>query len=147
MGRLWQTLILSEWRAELAWLPVETLIHNQQQVYYNVLGICDRASNRTPFVEFMLAKLREALEENVQTRVKPNVAMSVEMSVENPSTPGATSQQLLMLLAQQPELTVIQLAEKMGLSRRTIERHLKLLQAQQRLQRMGSKKGGRWQIV
>lgn len=143
MGRLWQTLILSEWRAELAWLPVETLIHNQQQVYYNVLGICDRASNRTPFVEFMLAKLREALEENVQTRVKPNVAMSVE----NPSTPGATSQQLLMLLAQQPELTVIQLAEKMGLSRRTIERHLKLLQAQQRLQRMGSKKGGRWQIV
>jgi len=52
-----------------------------------------------------------------------------------------------MLLAQQPELNVIQLAEKMGLSRRTIERHLKLLQAQQRLQRMGSKKGGRWQIV
>ena len=27
MGRLWQTLILSEWRSELAWLPVETLIH------------------------------------------------------------------------------------------------------------------------
>jgi len=45
MGRLRQTLILSEWRAELAWLPVETLIHNQQQDYYNVLGICDRASD------------------------------------------------------------------------------------------------------
>jgi len=29
MGRLWQTLIFSHWRAELAWLPVETLIHFQ----------------------------------------------------------------------------------------------------------------------
>lgn len=34
MGRLWQTLILSEWRAELAWLPLETLIHFQQERYY-----------------------------------------------------------------------------------------------------------------
>lgn len=30
MGRLWQTAILSEWRPELAWLPVETLIQKQQ---------------------------------------------------------------------------------------------------------------------
>ena len=41
MGRLWQTLILSQWRPELAWLPVETLIHNQQQDYYRILGECD----------------------------------------------------------------------------------------------------------
>lgn len=34
MGRLWQTLILREWRSELAWLPVETLIHYQQDRYY-----------------------------------------------------------------------------------------------------------------
>ena len=38
MGRLWQTLILSQWRSELAWLPVETLIHFQQDRYYQILG-------------------------------------------------------------------------------------------------------------
>ncbi|SFN69139.1 Fic/DOC family protein [Xenorhabdus japonica] len=41
MGHLWQTLILSEWRLELAWLPVETIIHYQQQAYYQVIRECD----------------------------------------------------------------------------------------------------------
>lgn len=67
MGRLWQTLILSEWRAELAWLPVETLIHDQQQEYYRVLGECDRASDCTPFIGFMLEKLILALTEGIKS--------------------------------------------------------------------------------
>ncbi len=61
MGRLWQTLILSQWRSELAWLPVETLIHDDQQRYYEVLGACDA----TPFIEYMLMNLRDALREGV----------------------------------------------------------------------------------
>lgn len=65
MGRLWQTLILSEWRSELAWLPIETLIHQQQQDYYQVLGQCDRSADCTPFITFMLDKLKEALAESV----------------------------------------------------------------------------------
>lgn len=50
MGRLWQTLILSQWRQELAWLPVETLIHHQQERYYEILGLCDKTSDCTLFV-------------------------------------------------------------------------------------------------
>lgn len=65
MGRLWQTLILSQWRAELAWLPVETLIYNQQHEYYRVLGECDRKSDCTAFVSFMLEKMTEALTEGI----------------------------------------------------------------------------------
>lgn len=66
MGRLWQTLILSEWRTELGWLPVETLIHYQQDHYYQVLGQCDRVSDCTPFIEFMLANMITALKEGVE---------------------------------------------------------------------------------
>lgn len=69
MGRLWQTLILSQWRPELAWLPVETLIHNQQQDYYRVLGECDRASDCTAFIAFMLEKLAVALREGIETQL------------------------------------------------------------------------------
>lgn len=65
MGRLWQTLILSQWRAELAWLPVETLMHYQQERYYQVLGMCDRQSDSTPFIEFMLENMVTALKEGV----------------------------------------------------------------------------------
>lgn len=61
MGRLWQSLILSRWKPVLAYLPVETLIHQQQQQYYQALSAADRASDVTAFVEFMLNALLQAL--------------------------------------------------------------------------------------
>ncbi|EMO2020893.1 Fic family protein [Pseudomonas aeruginosa] len=65
MGRLWQTLILSQWRAVLAYLPVESVIREQQDAYYEALAISDKAAEATPFVEFMLAALRQALLDGV----------------------------------------------------------------------------------
>ena len=67
MGRLWQTLILSLWRPVLAYLPVETVIRDQQEAYYAALAAADQAAEATPFVEFMLAALRQALQEAGQT--------------------------------------------------------------------------------
>ncbi|SEK63644.1 Fic family protein [Pseudomonas sp. NFIX51] len=61
MGRLWQTLILSLWRPVLAWLPVETVIREQQEAYYAALSAADQRSEATPFVEFMLQALQQAL--------------------------------------------------------------------------------------
>lgn len=66
MGRFWQTLILSRWRPILAWLPVETVIRNRQEAYYQVLGASDQAADASPFIEFMLASLLEALKETDQ---------------------------------------------------------------------------------
>lgn len=67
MGRLWQTLILSQWRPMLAYLPVETVIRDQQESYYTALAAADQAAEATPFVEFMLAALRQALQEAGQS--------------------------------------------------------------------------------
>jgi len=63
MGRLWQTLILSHWRPVLAYLPVESVIRSQQEAYYAALAHSDRLSEATPFVEFMLQALAQALTE------------------------------------------------------------------------------------
>ncbi|CDG18852.1 Fic family protein [Xenorhabdus doucetiae] len=154
MGRLWQTLILSEWRTELAWLPVETLIHHQQQHYYQVLRECDRTSNCTLFIDFMLEKLAEALKESLSlpkpnpatTPVEMSVEMSVQMSVENPQSLNATAQKILSVIAARPAITITQLADELGVSRRTIERNIKLLQDMGRLMRVGAKKGGYWRV-
>ncbi len=64
MGRLWQTLILSQWRALMAYLPVETLISERQDEYYFVLGQCDKNSDSTLFIEFMLQTIENALRES-----------------------------------------------------------------------------------
>jgi hypothetical protein len=47
LGRLWQTLILSQWKPPFAYLPVETVIRDQQADYYKVPAACDKAGNST----------------------------------------------------------------------------------------------------
>ena len=61
MGRLWQTLILRRWKTLFAHLPVETVIKDRQAEYYRVLSQSDSKGDATPFVEFMLQALLDAM--------------------------------------------------------------------------------------
>ena len=62
IGRLWQTLVLSHWKSRLAWLPIETVVHDHQAAYYQALGDSDQQANAAPFAEFILGALLETLE-------------------------------------------------------------------------------------
>ena len=64
LGRLWQTLILIQWRPIFAFLPVESIIHDRQQDYYAALGQADNTADATAFIEFMLAAIQRAIEES-----------------------------------------------------------------------------------
>lgn len=77
-GRLWQTLILSRWRPQLAYLPVETVIRNQQADYYAALGTADKAADSAPFVEFMLPALAIAIRELQTDQVSDQVSDQVK---------------------------------------------------------------------
>lgn len=70
MGRLWQTLALMQEYPIFEYLPFETIIKEQQQTYYRVLGICDKQGQSTLFIEFMLSAIDEALSKIIQTPVK-----------------------------------------------------------------------------
>jgi Fic family protein len=63
MGRLWQTLILSNWKPIFAYLPVETVIRDKQETYYKALRDSDQTANSTIFVKFMLQALLTAMED------------------------------------------------------------------------------------
>jgi len=63
MGRMWQTLLLFQWKSLFAWLPVEELVRERQQEYYDVLATADKAANSTVFVEFMLQAIYDSLKE------------------------------------------------------------------------------------
>lgn len=62
MGRLWQTLLLSEWHPVFAWLPVESLVHQQQADYYRALNASTKAADCAPFIQFMLECIDQALQ-------------------------------------------------------------------------------------
>lgn len=63
MGRLWQTMILKEHAPVFEFLPIETLVKEKQQEYYQVLGKSDELGNSTAFIEFMSGIIRDALED------------------------------------------------------------------------------------
>lgn len=65
MGRLWQTLILSRWQPPLAWLPVESVIRDRQEAYYEALARSDREANATAIAEYILQALLEAAREMI----------------------------------------------------------------------------------
>lgn len=54
IGRLWQSLILSKWNPLFEWLPIETIVHQHQQRYYQALNSSNRKNDPTDFIEFML---------------------------------------------------------------------------------------------
>ena len=68
MGRLWQTVILKEYSPAFEFLPIESLIKERQQDYYDVLGKSDNQGNSTEFIEFMLNIIDIALEDLLKTQ-------------------------------------------------------------------------------
>lgn len=65
IGRLWHTLIMSKWNPIFAYLPVESIIHEKQQEYYNAINNSNNSGDATEFVEFMLNSIKLALSEAV----------------------------------------------------------------------------------
>lgn len=76
VGRLWHTLLLSKWNPAFAWLPVESIIHDRQQEYYNAINASNDAGESTAFIEFMLSAIKASLIEATK--------MSDDMSDEKP---------------------------------------------------------------
>ena len=50
MGRLWQTLILTRWKALFAHVPVESLVHARQSDYYDAIRRSSATGESTPFI-------------------------------------------------------------------------------------------------
>jgi len=67
IGRLWHTLLLSKCNPVFAWLPVESIIHDHQQEYYDASNASNDAGESTAFIEFMLSVIKASLIDAIQT--------------------------------------------------------------------------------
>ena len=67
VGRLRHTLLLSKWNSVFAWLPVESIIHDHQQEYYDAINASNDAGESTAFIEFMLSVIKASLIDAIHT--------------------------------------------------------------------------------
>lgn len=138
MGRLWQTAILKEWKEIFAWLPVETLIKENQKEYYNVLGTSDSEANSTKFIEFMLALILNTIEEIISTEKKVTQKVTVKVTVNQ--------QKIIDAIKDNPYVTQEELSKIIGITRKSIILNMKKLQEAGLIKRIGADKNGHWQV-
>ncbi len=67
MGRLWQSLMLAQWKPLFVDMPLESVMKQHQQDYYQALGSADSAADSTVFIAFMLKAILQTLENATQT--------------------------------------------------------------------------------
>ena len=54
IGRLWQSVILCRYNELFKLMPIETLVHANQQRYYEAIDASRKENSSTAFIEFML---------------------------------------------------------------------------------------------
>lgn len=85
-GRLWHMLLLSQWNPLFAWLPIESIIHDNQAQYYESINISNERAESTVFIEFMLSVIKAALpkpDELKEQKKKSRIDMICEFLAEN----------------------------------------------------------------
>ena len=138
MGRLWQTVILKDWKEIFAWLPVETLIKENQKKYYKVLKTSDSEANSSKFIEFMLSLILNTIEEIIATEKKVTQKVTVKVTVNQ--------QKIIDAIKANPYVTQEELADIVGIVRKNIIANMKKLQENKLINRIGADKNGHWQV-
>lgn len=142
MGRLWQTVILKEWKSIFAWIPVESLVKENQAEYYNALNSSDTAADSTKFIEFMLNLILRTVDEIISTE---NAAKKITAKITIKIT--ANQRKVLDEIRKNPFITQEELSAKLGIARLNIIKNMKKLQENNIICRVGATKNGHWEIV
>lgn len=142
MGRLWQTLILSQWHPLFLSLPLESMIKDHQEQYYQALEQADTQGESTAFIHFMLSTISKTLAQALTQNAPVSALVNAPANIASLKTPEA----ILLLLQHNPQLTRQQLADAIGKDLRTIGRAISKLQQTNQLKRIGPDKTGHWQV-
>ena len=102
MGRMWHTLLLSQYNELFAWLPIEDLIRERQQEYYDALAAADKKADCTEFVEMMMKIIFDALNQLDKT--------------DQENDQGTDQVKALLNCMGNEELSATQLMKRLGLS-------------------------------
>lgn len=137
MGRFWQTMLLSRWKPVFAWLPVESIVRDNQEGYYAAIAESDHKGNSTPFIVFMLKCLLRVIEEHEQSDENKPVSIS---------SLNKSEEKIINLLRKNGRLTIPQMSEQIGLSVSGVKRIIQSLKKAGILSRVGASKSGEWVV-
>ena len=104
-GRMWQTALLASWKPVFAWMPVESIIKDEQEGYYRAIGDSTSEGKSNAFIVFMLKA------------IKRTVAELVDAAREHQNHQTVRIQALMRVMESYP-MSATELMQRLGLTSR-----------------------------
>lgn len=104
-GRLWQTALLASWKPIFEWVPIESIIKDNQEEYYKAIGLSTSEGKSNKFILFMLGVIKKAVEEIVKDTHNHQIHVSNQIKA-------------LMSVIETYPMSALELMEKLGLKSR-----------------------------
>ena len=124
LGRLWQSLILTQLNPVFQNLPVETMVHDNQPEYYRAINASSAKNDCGIFIDFMLNEILNALKQHTS------------------GTSIQTGNPVLDYIINHPGSRTNQIAESLGIPLRTLQRELSRLKVSGKIEFRGAPKNG-----
>jgi len=135
MGRLWQSLILGRLHKAFLSLPVETIIHHNQQDYYDAINTSSSNADCGAFIDFMLDEILQALKANQDSSEMPGGGVNGGVNG------GVTA--VVGYIEKHPGHRANIIATSLGLPLRSVQRYLSQLKSSGKIEFRGApRKGG-----
>lgn len=135
IGRLWQSVILYNYKKVFASIATESIVRDYQESYYKALETSGSAGESTPFIEFMLGVILESIQKvgnkvgnGVGNDLSDNQKLIVQSMIEN------------------PKISAQKLSDIVGISVRKIEENISKLKEMKIIERVGGTRGY-WEVM
>ena len=135
LGRLWQSVILYNYREVFNAIPTESIVRENQAKYYEAIENSTSLGESTPFIEFMLEIILETIRKvgnRVGNKVGNNLTDNQNKIIEN--------------IQLNPKISAVKLSYIVGISKRKIEENLAKLKKSNILKRVNGTRGY-WKII
>lgn len=104
-GRLWQTALLASWKPIFEWIPIESIIKDNQADYYRAIGLSTSEGKSNRFILFMLGVIKKAISE-------------IARDTRNHQSHISNQIKALMSVIESYPMSAMELMEKLGLKSR-----------------------------
>ena len=104
-GRLWQTALLASWKPIFEWIPIESIIKDNQEEYYRAIGLSAAEGKSDRFILFMLGVIKNAVSE-------------LARDTRNHQSHISNQIKALMSVIETYPMSAVELMEKLGLKSR-----------------------------
>jgi Fic family protein len=134
MGRLWQSLILARLHPVFQYLPIESMVHDKQQEYYEAINASTANTNSGIFIDFMLNEILQTL------KMYQGTALEAGGGVNGALIGGVN--EVLAFIKKSPGCRANGIASVLNTPLRSVQRYLSQLKDENKIEFRGAPRNG-----